>query len=163
MILSIWAIMAAFTIDIGSWMENYIGGDLYIYSSVPMRPDLAWRLEAVEGVDAVTPTRYLDVNRLKPGGVVCTWAPTPRIAATFARVFPEAVDVGGILVGRLGPLPLDVATWTARAESPEVRDYLGRHATRGVLRALRSARRLAPPPDLAVNHDLFPRDEFSTP
>ncbi len=68
MILSIWAIMAAFTNDIGSWMENYIGGDLYIYSSVPMRPDLAWRLEAVEGVDAVTPTRYLDVKRLKPDG-----------------------------------------------------------------------------------------------
>jgi hypothetical protein len=105
----------------------------------------------------------LCARRLEPGGVVCTWAPTPRIAATFARVFPEAVDVGGILVGRLGPLPLDIATWTSRAESPEVRDYLGRHATRGVLRALRSARRLVPPPDLALNHDLFPRDEFSTP
>jgi spermidine synthase len=105
----------------------------------------------------------LCARRLKPGGVVCTWAPTPRIAATFARVFPEAVDVGSILVGRLGPLPLDIATWTARAESPEVRDYLGRRATRGVLHALRSARRLAPPPDLALNHDLFPRDELSTP
>jgi putative ABC transport system permease protein len=68
MILSTSAIVAAFTTDISAWMENYIGGDLYIYSTVPMRADLAWRLEAVEGVDAATPTRYLDVRRLKPDG-----------------------------------------------------------------------------------------------
>jgi putative ABC transport system permease protein len=68
MILSISAIMAAFTNDITAWMEDYIGGDLYIYSTVPMRADLAWRLQAVEGVEAATPTRYLDVRRLKPDG-----------------------------------------------------------------------------------------------
>jgi putative ABC transport system permease protein len=62
MILSVSAIVGAFAVDIGSWMENYIGGDLYIYSSVPMRSDLVWRLEAVEGVYAVTPTRYFDVK-----------------------------------------------------------------------------------------------------
>ncbi len=85
-------------------------------------------------------------RRLKPGGVVCTWAPTPRIAATFARVFPQAVDVGGILVGSRDPLPFDVEAWTARARSPEVTGYLGRHAARGVLQALRGARRITPPP-----------------
>ena len=68
MILSVSAIMAAFTNDISSWMENYIGGDLYVYSTVPMRADLAWRLETVQGVAAATPTRYLDVKRLKPDG-----------------------------------------------------------------------------------------------
>ena len=105
----------------------------------------------------------LCARRLKPGGVVCTWAPTPRIAATFARVFPQAVDVGGILVGSLDPLPLDIATWTDRAQAPEVREYLGRHATRGVLRALRGARRVDPGRDLSLNHDLYPRDELAVP
>ena len=102
-------------------------------------------------------------RRLNPGGVVCTWAPTPRIAATFARVFPQAVDVGGILVGSLDPLPFDIETWTARARSPEVTSYLGRHAARGLLRALRGARRLTPPPNVSPNRDLAPRDEFATP
>jgi spermidine synthase len=102
-------------------------------------------------------------RRLKPGGLVCTWAPTPRIAATFTRVFPQAVDVGSILVGSLDPLPFDPVTWTARATSPEVTEYLGRHAARGVLRALRGARRVDPPRDLRLNHDLSPRDEFATP
>ncbi len=102
-------------------------------------------------------------RRLNPGGVVCTWAPTPRIAATFARVFPQALDVGGILVGSLDPLPFDIETWTARAQSPEVTGYLGRHAARGLLRALRGARRLTPPPNVSLNRDLAPRDEFASP
>jgi MFS family permease len=105
----------------------------------------------------------LCARRLKPGGVVCTWAPTPRIAATFARVFPQAVEVGSILVGSLDPLPLDVAAWTARVRSPEVTGYLGRHAARGVLKALRSARRVTPDPKRSLNRDLTPRDEFSSP
>ena len=105
----------------------------------------------------------LCARRLKPGGVVCTWAPTPRIAATFARVFPQAVDVGGILVGSLDPLPLDITTWTDRAQAPEVREYLGRHAARGVLRALRGARRIGPDRDRSVNRDLYPRDELAVP
>jgi predicted membrane-bound spermidine synthase len=105
----------------------------------------------------------LCARRLKPGGVVCTWAPTPRIAATFARVFPDAVDVGGILVGSLDPLPFDVGAWTERARSPEVQEYLGRRAARGLLRSLRGARRLVPDRDLSINRDLNPRDEFASP
>jgi SAM-dependent methyltransferase len=105
----------------------------------------------------------LCARRLKPGGVVCTWAPTPRIAETFGRVFPQAVDVGGILVGSLGPLPLDIPAWTERARSPEVSAHLGRHATRGLVRALRGARRLTPQRGLSINRDLNPRDEFASP
>lgn len=105
----------------------------------------------------------LCARRLKPQGVVCTWAPTPRVAATFARVFPRAIDVGGILVGSPDPLPLDVPTWTDRVDSAPVLAYLGRPAARGVLRALRQARRVAPPPRISLNRDLYPRDEFAAP
>ena len=68
MILSIRAVTGAFEYDIRSWLENYIGGDLYVHSSLRMRTDLGQRLEAVEGVAAATPIRYFDVNRLKPDG-----------------------------------------------------------------------------------------------
>ena len=75
----------------------------------------------------------LCARRLKPGGVVCTWAPTPRIAATFARVFPEAVDVGGILVGRLVvPADADRAVVEAAART-EVASHLDGATVRKVV------------------------------
>jgi spermidine synthase len=104
--------------------------------------------------------------KLKPGGVMCTWAPTPRVLETFVKVFPHVLDAGGMLVGGMEPLPVDVETWTARALSPEVTDYLGNHAARQVVRALRGSQpgRLAGyRPCGRTNHDLFPRDEFLTP
>ena len=68
MILGIRAMTEAFEHDIQSWIDVYVGGDLYVYSSVPMRTDLGRRLQAVEGVAAVTPVRYFDVNRLRSDG-----------------------------------------------------------------------------------------------
>jgi len=40
MVLSIRAITAAFSQDIGSWIQKYIGGDVYVHSSLNMRADL---------------------------------------------------------------------------------------------------------------------------
>lgn len=105
-------------------------------------------------------------RRLKPGGVMCTWAPTPRVRASFLKVFPHALEAGGMLVGSLEALSLDVAEWTARALSPPVMEYLGNHAARQVVRALRDAQPAHAPgyvPRSRTNHDLFPRDEFLTP
>jgi putative ABC transport system permease protein len=68
MVLSIRAITAAFSEDIGSWIQKYIGGDVYVHSSLNMRADLSRRLDGVDGVAAVTPIRYLDVQRFLPGG-----------------------------------------------------------------------------------------------
>jgi putative ABC transport system permease protein len=68
MILSVRAISGAFEQDIRSWIEVYIGGDLYVHSSVPMRPDLGKRIEVLDGVAAVAPVRYFDVNRIKVDG-----------------------------------------------------------------------------------------------
>ena len=50
-------------------------------------------------------------RRLRPGGLMCTWAPTPRVRATFRSVFPHVLDADGgvILVGSRYPLQLDVA------------------------------------------------------
>jgi SAM-dependent methyltransferase len=103
-------------------------------------------------------------RRLKPGGVMCTWAPTPRVRRTFARVFPGAVAVGAILVGGREPIAIDQETWAARLREDPVVAHLGPLAVRRVIRALRGAERVAPPPPGSdANRDLHPRDEFSVP
>ena len=68
MVLSIRAITAAFSLDIGAWIQKYIGGDIYVHSSLNMDADLGRRLAAVDGVAAVTPIRYLEVRRVLPDG-----------------------------------------------------------------------------------------------
>ena len=48
-------------------------------------------------------------RRLKPGGLMCSWTPTPRIRRTFRQCFPYvlAVEGGGISLGSNEPLALD--------------------------------------------------------
>src|SRR6185295_10094239 len=33
-------------------------------------------------------------SRLKPGGLLCTWAPTPRVYSTFVTVMPYVIGIG---------------------------------------------------------------------
>jgi len=68
MLLSIRAMTDAFKYDIQTWIDSYIGGDLYVFSSLPMRVKLGGQLNAVEGVAAATPIRYLDVKHTLPDG-----------------------------------------------------------------------------------------------
>ncbi|HSD27003.1 MAG TPA: fused MFS/spermidine synthase [Vicinamibacteria bacterium] len=100
-------------------------------------------------------------RRLKPGGVVCTWAPTPRVAASFRAVFPHALAAleDEVLIGGLAALPLQPAVWAARAASAE--PYLGAERTRQLLEALRRLRPAGPVPRTTLNRDLFPRDEYA--
>jgi len=105
----------------------------------------------------------LCARRLRPGGVVCTWAPTPRVRATFARALPHvlAVGDGSILIGSLGPLPLDPEAWLRRLDAAT--NYLGRGRARLVRQRLLSVAPAGPPSELSPNRDLFPRDEFAVP
>jgi putative ABC transport system permease protein len=68
MMVIVWAMTDSFKGDLDVWLEGYIGGDLYVTSSLPMGKDIWRRLEAVPGVVAVTPVRYFDVEWLKPDG-----------------------------------------------------------------------------------------------
>ena len=52
----------SFAGDLRSWMKAYLGGDIYIGSSVPLRGDMVSRIELVPGVAAVAPIRYFDVD-----------------------------------------------------------------------------------------------------
>jgi len=68
MVLIVKSMTASFGTDLEAWINSYIGGDYYISSSLPMRQDLARRLEAVPGVDAVAPVRYLESSWYLPDG-----------------------------------------------------------------------------------------------
>jgi hypothetical protein len=105
--------------------------------------------------------------RLNPGGLMCSWGPTPRTRATFARAFPRVLECGDgqVLIGSVEPVPDDPAAWSARLRSPAVWSYFGTEIAEGVLERLRTCRPAAFPAadESDVNRDLFPRDEFATP
>lgn len=107
-------------------------------------------------------------RRLKPGGILCTWAPTPRIYDSFASVMPHVLGSHKrrILIGSQEPLAIAVDTWLARLRSPAVTGYLSAERAEEIARMLstfRSWDRAAPADEPQLNHDLFPRDEFLTP
>jgi hypothetical protein len=104
--------------------------------------------------------------RLNPGGLVCTWSPTPRVYASFRRVFPYVLeaDAGEILVGSLAPIVVDREAWMVRLEAGS-RAYLGDENARDVRERIM---RIRPAFHDArargqTNLDLVPRDEFPSP
>ena len=104
-------------------------------------------------------------RKLRPGGLVCTWSPTPRVFASFKAVFPHVLEMrdGEVLVGSLDPIAVDPELWRARVFSPEVQAYLGEGRAQGVWRDYLLGARPAGEPEVRdLNHDLFPRDEFNT-
>jgi predicted membrane-bound spermidine synthase len=107
-------------------------------------------------------------ERLKPGGIMCSWAPTPRVYATFGAVFPHVLRdrTGLLLIGSLTPLPVRTEEWLARLAAPSVQDYLGPRIAADLsgilseLQRLPRRRRVVPG---RLNLDLYPRDEFRVP
>ena len=66
MVLIVKSMTSSFGSDLEAWINSYIGGDFYVSSSLPMRQELARRLEAVPGVDSVAPIRYLETTWYLP-------------------------------------------------------------------------------------------------
>ncbi len=62
MIIGIGSLAYSFEQDMSSWIDNALGGDLYVRSPVAMRESFARQLESVPGVGVVTPGRYLQVR-----------------------------------------------------------------------------------------------------
>jgi spermidine synthase len=105
----------------------------------------------------------LAAARLERGGIVSAWAATPRVDATFRRVFPHVLTFqeGAILLGSHQPFRVEPETWRQRILDPAVRAYLGPRNAAETVDAL-DGWQAAPPSAAALtpNHDLFPRDEF---
>lgn len=69
MMIVVWTMTESFKGDLEEWLNGYIGGDIYVTSSVNMRTDLWQRLQSVAGVTAVAPVRYFEVKWYTPQGV----------------------------------------------------------------------------------------------
>lgn len=108
-------------------------------------------------------------RRLKPDGVMCTWAPTARVYSTFCRAFPNVLEFtyGQLqyLIGSNEPLDLRLDDWLARLRSRSVTSYLGPAIADDVAASLGTARPAAVSDEVDVepNLDLFPRDELRLP
>jgi spermidine synthase len=104
-------------------------------------------------------------RKLRPGGLMAVWAPTPRVFASFRAAFPHVLEMKErtILVGSPNPIPFEPAVWKARALAPDVQAYLGAGRAQELVREyLTTAREAGEPEVVDLNRDLFPRDEFNT-
>jgi predicted membrane-bound spermidine synthase len=159
-----------------------------------MKADPRWRIEVGDGrrllarsaggydvivIDAVPPesshsgllysAEFLELvsSRLAPGGLYVQWAPTRRVAETFATAFPHAVLVmpAAVMIGSDAPIRFDQAVLEARfaAAAPHLAAGNPRFTDYGAMFAGQSLRweprtpRIPPSPPLT---DGFPRDEF---
>ena len=109
-------------------------------------------------------------SRLAPGGIAVTWVPTGRVLDTFRSVFPHVLHSGDIALGSETPIPFDPAAIEQRLQDPAVQSH---YLRAGIdIDALLAPYLAAPGPRHVdagpahhhdLNHDLFPRDEFSVP
>ena len=76
--------------------------------------------------------------KLRPGGVMCTWAPTRRVQQTFLRVFPHVLGTPdrSVLIGSREPLAFAPAEWRPRLDAPAVGAYLGRRIRKATAQLL---------------------------
>ncbi len=105
-------------------------------------------------------------DSLKPGGLVCVVAKTPRIRAGLSRVLPYTVTFGreDLILAGAEPIRIDSTAWLARLRTEPVIDYLGRGRVREIAALLKQAAHGRPaPPTAEVNVDLEPKDEFLRP
>jgi hypothetical protein len=106
-------------------------------------------------------------NRLAPGGFAVTWAPTERVLASLAAVFPFVLAFDDVALGSLVPIDFDPAAIRERLRDPFSRAHFGSGGLD--IEAMLASYLAADPVRLTpasprrardLNRDLFPRDEF---
>ena len=68
MIIIVRGMTESFSSDLQTWIQAYLGGDIYIASSVSLRNDIRRRIQVVDGVYALAPMRYFEVEWETPSG-----------------------------------------------------------------------------------------------
>ena len=92
------------------------------------------RYDIIEA-DALRPTsayagnpfsvEYLELlhSRLNPGGLAVTWTPTPRVLASFVKVFPHVLLFDFFALGSTTPVIFDRSAIDVRIRQPFTHDY----------------------------------------
>ncbi len=70
MIIGIAGMTGSFRREIQTWVDTALGGDLYVRSPLRMRLDLVGRIASIEGVAAVSPSRFTGTRTVSPTGNV---------------------------------------------------------------------------------------------
>lgn len=86
MILIVRAMTSSFAADLKVWINAYMGGDLYVSSSVPLRSELARQLGSIDGVEAATPVHYQSVELQLPNNTQENLTYMAVDPATYTRV-----------------------------------------------------------------------------
>ncbi len=105
-------------------------------------------------------------DALKPGGMICVLAKTPRIRAAIEATFPHTLLFGreDLVVASPAPLPLDLEPSRLRLTSGPLVEHFGKARVRTIADFLRQATPGRPlPPTVDPNRDLDPKDEFVRP
>ena len=62
MVIMVRGMTESFSGDLRTWINAYLGGDIYVTSSVRLRSEIGSRIQGLDGVAAVTPIRYFNVD-----------------------------------------------------------------------------------------------------
>lgn len=68
MVVIVWIITGSFKGDLENWLASYMGGDLFVSSSLPMSGRTIRQISTVEGVSESTPVRYFETEWRTPTG-----------------------------------------------------------------------------------------------
>jgi len=110
-------------------------------------------------------------NHLKPGGYAVNYIPTGRTIQTFRSVFPYTLNIGfWMFIGSDQPIQVDRALALARVRHPATHDYYTRAGIdpeklleSELGKIVDQPQERWTQPELDINYDLFPKDEFEKP
>jgi spermidine synthase len=162
---------------LGDRRIEHVAGDGRLYLRRAGRKYDIIEADALYPTSAYSGNLYSDAyfrllrDHLNPGGLAVTWAPTARVARTFASVFPYVWHGQAIMMGSDAPIEVNGPAILGRLRRPEVASYFG---LSGVDIETMLEPYLAGPRETDgqsregsnagdINTDLNPRDEFDIP
>jgi len=86
MVIMVRGMTESFAVDLRTWIQAYLGGDIYVTSSVRMRSDIERRLRNIDGVYEIAPLRYFNVDWKSPSGETETINFMSMDVLAYARV-----------------------------------------------------------------------------
>jgi len=86
MVIMVRGMTESFAVDLRTWIQAYLGGDIYVTSSVRLRSDIERRLRSVPGVYEIAPLRYFNVDWKTPTGEIETINFMAIDVAAYSRV-----------------------------------------------------------------------------